>query len=170
MAPPIKTLQQYESEAIRQPNGCLIHSTGVARKVYQMRHGEINNPKIAVCHTCDNPLCIEDSHHFLGSWKDNIDDAVRKGRHSCFANIKLAQANSPLTHSDETKKKISTKIRGANHPQATITEEQAKKIKDIIKSTPKNITPNYANLAKDLGVSYATFMNIKCNKTWRHIK
>jgi|SRR5215469_2912772 len=84
-----KTVQQYEAEAERI-GGCLIHPAGPSRQVYQLRHGLINNSTLAVCHTCDNPLCIEDSHHFLGTWKDNVDDAVQKGRHSCFKNVKLA--------------------------------------------------------------------------------
>jgi hypothetical protein len=46
---------------------------------------------MAVCHTCDNPRCIEDGHHFLGSWKDNVRDATVKGRHSAFRNVTLAQ-------------------------------------------------------------------------------
>ena len=75
-----KTLEQYEQEAIRIGE-CLIHpSTGhVARKVYQMRHGPVLNKKL-VCHTCDNSQCIEDKHHWIGSQKDNMQDAVRKGR------------------------------------------------------------------------------------------
>lgn len=32
------------------------------------------------CHRCDNPKCIRPSHLFLGSPKDNVLDAVSKGR------------------------------------------------------------------------------------------
>ena len=86
MAPPRKALAQYEAEATRVGE-CLISplGVGVARKVYILRHGPLPS-RIAVCHTCDNPRCIEDAHHFAGTWKDNILDAVRKGRHSCFQN------------------------------------------------------------------------------------
>lgn len=96
MAPPRKTITQYEQEATRLENGCLIHpSCRVARKIYYMRHPETLDQHY-ICHTCDEPFCIEDSHHFPGSPTDNIRDSVAKGRHSCFANVKLAQAASPF--------------------------------------------------------------------------
>jgi hypothetical protein len=33
-----------------------------------------------VCHHCDNPPCCNPSHFFLGTNKDNLSDAARKGR------------------------------------------------------------------------------------------
>jgi hypothetical protein len=83
VAPPKKTVQQYETEAYKT-GSCLIAATCVpARKLYQLRHGAV---PIGLCvlHTCDVPRCINDKHHFLGTKKDNTQDAVRKGRHSGF--------------------------------------------------------------------------------------
>jgi len=37
---------------------------------------------ICVCHQHDDPWCVNPDHLFLGTQKDNMDDKMRKGRHS----------------------------------------------------------------------------------------
>jgi hypothetical protein len=77
-------------------NGCLIFPSWRGRTKYQMItvdgtrdyahrlvwksvHGEIPQG-LEVCHKCDNPPCLDVEHYFLGTQRDNIQDAARKGR------------------------------------------------------------------------------------------
>lgn len=80
----------------KQPNGCWLWTGGGAGNgygqfQYRMKkygahrfawidtHGPIADD-IQVCHKCDVPLCCNPDHLFLGTCKDNTQDAFSKGR------------------------------------------------------------------------------------------
>lgn len=58
-----------------------------------------------VCHTCDNRKCVKPDHLFLGTYKENYNDAKKKGRVSVPDNPQLfkpgeGHVNSKLCNKD----------------------------------------------------------------------
>lgn len=50
------------------------------RVVWELINGPIPD-ELGCLHTCDNPLCCNPKHLFLGTQADNVADMVAKGRH-----------------------------------------------------------------------------------------
>jgi hypothetical protein len=102
MAELVDIEQRLLSRVDKLENGCWLWKGGgrgngygsmkVAGKVidthvvsYQLYKGEIPKGKM-VCHTCDVRNCVNPDHLFLGSAKNNFDDAVAKNRIKTGAN------------------------------------------------------------------------------------
>ena len=63
-----------------------------------------------VCHRCDNPACCNPKHLFLGTFQDNSDDMVEKGRSAAKYRIGETNPNSKLTLEQARDIKASSEI------------------------------------------------------------
>jgi hypothetical protein len=137
-----------------------------SRIMYFLHYGEQPSLKL-VCHTCDNPPCMNPSHFFLGTSRDNKADSKNKGR----LNIAIGNNNGSRTRPENLQ-------RGDNH--------WTHRRPDIWKSRPRGtaLTPNsvimirqaYANgqasieeLARVHGVCTGTIYKAVSRITWKHI-
>ena len=94
-----------------------------------------------VLHSCDNTSCVKPDHLSVGTQKENVRDAMQKGRHSLIG------------------------WSGENHPRATISEHTARLIRDRLLETGNKIT----QVSKEFGVSFYIAANIAHRKTWANI-
>lgn len=96
--------------------------------------------RVKVRHSCDNPPCCFPGHLLAGSQWDNVQDAIERG----------------LWPDRQT-----TGRRGADCPQAKLTEEQAIAIK-----ADRRIL---REVAADYGVSISTVWFIRAEWHWKHL-
>ena len=63
--------------------GQIANEEGRLEKAHRVAYMLVKGPipdGLLVCHSCDNPPCCNPDHHWLGTHKDNSQDAEQKGR------------------------------------------------------------------------------------------
>ena len=114
------TTEERFWEKVEKGNGCWQWTAGTNRHGYgvftmdgeqllahraawQLTYGPVPEGEGAhgtcVCHTCDNRLCVNPAHLFLGSHQDNMDDMVVKGR-----NVRGTEQRSAKLTEDDVEK------------------------------------------------------------------
>lgn len=115
--------------------------------------GEVPDGKL-VCHSCDNPKCVNPSHLFIGTPLDNMQDKLIKGRHSNGAKHAATFKDSPLF-------KGALKY-GENHHQSKLTDDQRR---EIVANIANGMTQRA--IAKLYGITQSMVSVIKKTSTER---
>lgn len=92
---------------------------------YELHKGPVP-PGMHVCHTCDNPPCVNPKHLFHGTRQDNMQDSVRKGRMRnqkkthCYKGHPFTPDNTYCKPSQPTYRRCRI-CRAANYKRAQLT-------------------------------------------------
>lgn len=109
------------------------------RVSWELANGEIPDG-LGVCHKCDNPLCVNPNHLFLGTHLDNMRDMFSKGRR---------KANPP---------------KGDKHNMAKITQVKANEIRQRY----ENGGISQRALGVEYGLNQAVIWRIIHRKLWNY--
>lgn len=117
------------------------------RVSYLITHGVWNTGGhfTQICHTCDNPACVNPAHLYNGSAQENANDKIERGR----MRGAFGFDREPLT------------LPGESNPRAKLTEHDVRAILACADSE-KTLSQRY-------GVSRWAIHNIRHGKSWRHI-
>lgn len=113
-----------------------------SRVAWMVTHGDITEPGIDVLHTCDEKLCCNPAHMYLGTDKDNSRDRVVRGQQPKGERVHFAK----------------------------LTEAQVREIRRLhVPGRRLQAGGNTKELAKKYGVQPGMITAITSGRTWKHV-
>lgn len=97
-------------------------------------------PGMNVCHHCDNPLCINPSHLFVGTDRDNARDREKKGRG------------------------VYVGVSGSRHHNSKLTEANVRDIRRRLEGGA-----SVRALSEEYGVNERNIRKIRGRSAWQHV-
>jgi predicted DNA-binding protein (UPF0251 family) len=119
---------------------------GKSRAAHRVSYEVFNGPiqdGLFICHRCDNPPCINPSHLYAGTHKQNMKDMVSRHRHNSM---------KPNAR------------KGDNNPKAKLSSAV---LPDIRAKLASGISST--KIASEYGVSRRTIKDIRAGLTWRSV-
>jgi hypothetical protein len=112
------------------------------RLVWELEFGPIAAGMV-VCHRCDNPVCCNPAHLWLGTQAENLADMREKGR------------RPPLEKHGQA---------GERNNQARLTDANVRAIRALHRAGVSQVT-----LSRTFGVGQTTIGHVVHGRTWRHV-
>ncbi len=133
--------------------GIQYHKHHYSYRAHRISHSLAHNrpvpDNILVCHKCDNPLCVNPNHLFLGTPSDNSADMIEKGRSG-----------------KGRKKRPSSCVRGESHGLAKLTTIEVQKIRTIVSQPNRQ---SYEQIGQQFGINQSHVRRIAEREVWKHV-
>jgi HNH endonuclease len=123
--------------------GTLNKNTTAHRYSCQLSFGPIPEGMLAL-HKCDNKLCVNPAHLYLGTKSDNGRDAYARGQNG-----------------------RQIRRRRENHQSALLTVDQVKEIRSLPHGRQKRGAGVISDMATRFGVSAATIYDVRLGRSWQ---
>ncbi len=117
------------------------------RVAYELHYGPIPEG-LEICHHCDNPSCVNPVHLFAGSHRDNMHDAMDKGRNS---------------------KPPRNGVRGERHGHATFTDQEVIDLRREFAALQEKQRVSIAAFAEWHDTPMVTMWRILRRKNYTHV-